>query len=275
MPSPSHVLPQELSDHILDFLHDHQETLRSCNLVSHSWSNSARYHMYHDFIVAATKHEDGVDEFVQFLSEHTDIHGYICNLTIAAPSHGFESAVSVEGIRSVLKYLDNLRTISLEGLSFFERSPASAGDLDSQSHNHLQVCLRQLTLTRIFWPHPLRSSILGALDLFGQTDELHLSRFEYSTMASANFPNSENTASLRARSVYLEFPFFDLGLPLVKALIHVLHFPSLESLTVACFAMSQASTAGRLISQVEQTLHHFTLDLRTLFAAGPYGKPPL
>lgn len=90
-------------------------------------------------------------------------------------------------------------------------------------------------------------------------------------MMSAYLPDSGNTSSLRARSLYLEFPFFDLGLPIVKALLHILHFPSLQSLTIACFAMSQAATAGRLISRVGEHLLHFTLDLRTLFSAGPYG----
>ncbi|KAJ3492214.1 hypothetical protein NLI96_g142 [Meripilus lineatus] len=267
------ALPQEITDYFLDYLHDNRETLRNCVLVSQSWAESARYHIYHDFVVHATKHEDGIDEFVDFLQAHPSVHRHIRNLKIAAPSYGFESAVSVDGIKSVLVYLDDLRTLSLEGLSFFERAPNVTVETTTPNlkHSHAQFKLRRLTLTRIFWPHPLRPSILGVLDLFSQIDELRLSRFEYSTMINAHLPESGNSPSLRAKSLNLEFPFFDLGLPVVKALLHVLHFPSLESLTVACFAMSQASTAGRLISKVGGHLRHFTLDLRTLFSAGPYG----
>lgn len=39
-------LPQELTDAIIDFLHDDLTTLRSCSLVHSSWTQSCRHHLY-------------------------------------------------------------------------------------------------------------------------------------------------------------------------------------------------------------------------------------
>jgi hypothetical protein len=39
-------LPQEITDHILDHLHDETETLRQCSLVSRSWIQGSRKHLF-------------------------------------------------------------------------------------------------------------------------------------------------------------------------------------------------------------------------------------
>ena len=42
-------LPQELTDHIIDFLHDDLETLRQVSLVSRAWVESSRLHLFETF----------------------------------------------------------------------------------------------------------------------------------------------------------------------------------------------------------------------------------
>lgn len=46
----SHDLPQELSDHIIDYLRYDPETLKSCSLVCKSWLFSSRIHLFHRLI---------------------------------------------------------------------------------------------------------------------------------------------------------------------------------------------------------------------------------
>lgn len=42
-------LPQELTDHIIDFLHDDLETLRQVSLISRAWVESSRLHLFETF----------------------------------------------------------------------------------------------------------------------------------------------------------------------------------------------------------------------------------
>ncbi|KAF9789288.1 hypothetical protein BJ322DRAFT_975360, partial [Thelephora terrestris] len=39
-------LPQEITDYILDLLHDEPKTLRQCCLVSRSWTPRTRKHIF-------------------------------------------------------------------------------------------------------------------------------------------------------------------------------------------------------------------------------------
>ncbi|OCH87681.1 hypothetical protein OBBRIDRAFT_735766, partial [Obba rivulosa] len=39
-------LPPELTDRIIDFLHDDTEALKSCSTVCHFWTPSTRYHLF-------------------------------------------------------------------------------------------------------------------------------------------------------------------------------------------------------------------------------------
>ena len=41
-----HCIPPEIWDHIVDFLHDHPETLMQCCLVSRSWVSRTRKHLF-------------------------------------------------------------------------------------------------------------------------------------------------------------------------------------------------------------------------------------
>ena len=42
----NHCIPPEIWDHIVDFLHDHPETLMQCCLVSRSWVSRTRKHLF-------------------------------------------------------------------------------------------------------------------------------------------------------------------------------------------------------------------------------------
>jgi len=52
MPIPH--LPQEILDYVTDLLHDEQETLKQCCLVSKSWVPCARKHLFADISFSRT-----------------------------------------------------------------------------------------------------------------------------------------------------------------------------------------------------------------------------
>ncbi|KIP02378.1 hypothetical protein PHLGIDRAFT_297748 [Phlebiopsis gigantea 11061_1 CR5-6] len=45
------ILPQELIDYVMDFLHDDRASLRVCTLVSHTWLPAGRLHLFSDHLV--------------------------------------------------------------------------------------------------------------------------------------------------------------------------------------------------------------------------------
>ena len=49
-------LPVELTDMIIDFLHDDVTSLLACALVSHSWLPSSRLHLFHSYAINDSKH---------------------------------------------------------------------------------------------------------------------------------------------------------------------------------------------------------------------------
>ncbi|KAF9789308.1 hypothetical protein BJ322DRAFT_992451, partial [Thelephora terrestris] len=43
-------LPPEISDHVVDLLHDEPDALRMCCLVSKSWVPCAQKHLFHEVV---------------------------------------------------------------------------------------------------------------------------------------------------------------------------------------------------------------------------------
>ncbi|OCH87435.1 hypothetical protein OBBRIDRAFT_736158, partial [Obba rivulosa] len=44
-------LPPELTDRVIDFLHDDLNALRSCALVCHAWLSASRYHVFRSLVI--------------------------------------------------------------------------------------------------------------------------------------------------------------------------------------------------------------------------------
>ncbi|KAJ6492022.1 hypothetical protein C8R45DRAFT_990233 [Mycena sanguinolenta] len=54
MPSSSApILPPEVIDLIIDYLHDHPPTLRTCSLISRNWLGGSRYHLFNGLYLSA------------------------------------------------------------------------------------------------------------------------------------------------------------------------------------------------------------------------------
>ncbi|KAF8575616.1 hypothetical protein K439DRAFT_1664969 [Ramaria rubella] len=52
--APMCMLPPELTDQIIDHLHDHVLALRTCNLTCKAWTSRAKFHLFHDVKLNAT-----------------------------------------------------------------------------------------------------------------------------------------------------------------------------------------------------------------------------
>ncbi|KAF8532018.1 hypothetical protein JB92DRAFT_3276846, partial [Gautieria morchelliformis] len=48
--STKYILPGELSDQVIDHLHDDSPSLRACYITCCAWAPSARFHIFHNII---------------------------------------------------------------------------------------------------------------------------------------------------------------------------------------------------------------------------------
>ncbi|RDX46357.1 hypothetical protein OH76DRAFT_1356237, partial [Lentinus brumalis] len=75
-------LPAEVTDNILDYLHDDRPALRTCCLVSRSWLPSCRYHLFSEVVVRSADHPLSLSNFLEFLPTCPDVTSYIRTLKV-------------------------------------------------------------------------------------------------------------------------------------------------------------------------------------------------
>ncbi|RPD55216.1 hypothetical protein L226DRAFT_470677, partial [Lentinus tigrinus ALCF2SS1-7] len=75
-------LPAEVTDTILDYLHDDRATLRTCCLVARTWLPSCRYHLFSEVVVRSAEHPLSLANFLEFLPTSQDIASYIRTLKV-------------------------------------------------------------------------------------------------------------------------------------------------------------------------------------------------
>ncbi|KAH8105265.1 hypothetical protein BXZ70DRAFT_1004782 [Cristinia sonorae] len=57
-------LPQELTDIVIDHLHDDKESLKACTLVSDDWFWPARFHLFNTTVITTSNEKHGLDAFL-------------------------------------------------------------------------------------------------------------------------------------------------------------------------------------------------------------------
>ncbi|PBK93431.1 hypothetical protein ARMGADRAFT_928952, partial [Armillaria gallica] len=61
------MLPQELIDQIIDYLHDDTQTLRACSTVCRTWTQSSQRHIFCHISIDLQPSSDIVPTFCQSL----------------------------------------------------------------------------------------------------------------------------------------------------------------------------------------------------------------
>ena len=124
------AIPQELSDTILDFLHDDVTALCSAGLVCKSWLPASRFHLFSDIQlntrVADNAHQRGLEVIC---AERSTIPPYILSLSIV-------------GFVDTLPLLSNLKRLSLWRINM--------ADLTSDAKKRLTTLLQNLTALYLY-----------------------------------------------------------------------------------------------------------------------------
>lgn len=140
-------LPVELTDIVIDYLHDDTGSLRFCSLVSQSWVNATRYHLFHKVHLvlgivnrASERMPPGVTQLEEFTSKASFLWPYVRILSIGAISTSRREDMSFEQLQELIKLLPLLNSLELRNITITSTAPPSDSPI-------LPIAsLRQLTI---------------------------------------------------------------------------------------------------------------------------------
>lgn len=140
--------PPEITDHIIDHLHDDKQTLSSCCLVNHTWYPAARYHLFSSVCVSITK-PTSLLKFHDTLHSNPELRPYIRSLEVKGGEQQYISSsqfvFQLSEIHDIVEILPNLQDLSLRYISL--RSQDISLDKGGNHPPPLPRQLRSLTLS--------------------------------------------------------------------------------------------------------------------------------
>ncbi|KAI0350813.1 hypothetical protein OH77DRAFT_1008220 [Trametes cingulata] len=110
MASPVQILPPlpgEITDAIIDHLHDSRDTLRSCALVCSSWLASSRHHLFAFF--SAGPEKAALTDLLDFVTTKPDVTGHIRHFLL----YGYQG-LSLKDVVALIHALPNVRIVELD-----------------------------------------------------------------------------------------------------------------------------------------------------------------
>ena len=106
-------LPHELSDHIIDFLHDDRQTLSACSLTCRAWLATARFHRF-----STTTVRGRLQPFLDLLECSPDIAPYVHVLHLNGASLPTYRRHDTADLLSVLNKLPTFTHLILTAIRF-------------------------------------------------------------------------------------------------------------------------------------------------------------
>ena len=138
------AIPQELSDMILDFLHDDVTALCSAGLVCKSWLPASRFHLFSDMLVP----DRGLEVIC---AEYSTIPPHIRYLSIAGDRIQFvDQSRYVDETLLRLPLLSNLKSLSLTQINMADLTPDAKKRLTTLLQNLTTLYLNSFIVRNCF-----------------------------------------------------------------------------------------------------------------------------
>jgi hypothetical protein len=131
------AMPQELSDMIIDFLHNDVAALCTAGLVCKSLLPASRFHLFSRIMLYSMENVPRILELI--CAEGSTIPPYILNLSIMMPK---DESQSVDEMLLRLPLLSNLKTLSLSCINM--------ASLTADAKKRLNIMLQELTSLKLF-----------------------------------------------------------------------------------------------------------------------------
>jgi hypothetical protein len=250
-------LPAELSDRIVDYLHDDPKALRTCSSVCRAWLPAARYHRWFHTSVERSR----IVTFLSLLVDIPDLSSYISRLDLFHPSALWRrrmgqtlTACDPETLDFLLNLLPNLRSLELKGwcikdevIQLTESNPTYRAlrdlafiECDFDTFNTVARLTTSGTST-------LESTFLNSITLW----EIHILEME-EWLPPADLQSISHKLSLSR-----------LADPNVQRLFKwMLH--SVTSLQLVILDWRDATVAGEMLRSVDNTLREVDLVIDTM-----------
>ncbi|RDX46334.1 hypothetical protein OH76DRAFT_1473495 [Lentinus brumalis] len=103
------VFPAEVTDIIIDYLHNCPYTLKWCSLVCRDWTASSRYHLF--YTMSFSSERAAFSDVLAFIHSVPNIYPYIKAITLSD-----YRGISLKDVRAVLEPLTSLCSVTLDRL---------------------------------------------------------------------------------------------------------------------------------------------------------------
>ncbi|GBE78237.1 hypothetical protein SCP_0111200 [Sparassis crispa] len=256
------TVPPELSDYIVDFLHNDYPSLKACCLASRDWLATARYHLFE----SVTLHNPRLCEaFKQLMERSPTIGSFVQEINISrligpgtTTYTGAERHLLEQSLSSIFVCLDHVKTLSVAMLDISATIQSGLVNRPSVTELVLQYCTLPAfqDFIQLFHCYPL----LESLNLHGVT------------WKSKSFRPLSRSTSVHLRKLVVGRDV-DTTTLLEWMLAESIH-GSIESLSICCTSERDAVVVAPLLEILGPQLAH--LDLHwNLPAAKSIRLPPV
>ncbi|PIL34447.1 hypothetical protein GSI_03223 [Ganoderma sinense ZZ0214-1] len=184
-------LPLEITDMVVDFLHDDVKSLQACSLISRSWLPSSRFHLFRSCTIKDSAQFRAMFRSVTNLETSRDTGTYIRQLTIAGEgTHGPAGGLTLETFETLLRGLPRLRRLTIENIALNnEDDHIPASGLPQDAQRKAPFALEELQLLETKIPKADYSHLFRILALFSSIKSLALAS-EWRTVHHKGHPDS-------------------------------------------------------------------------------------
>lgn len=246
--------PPELSDYILDFLHDDREALKACSLTTRKWRPAARYHLYRKVSLPSIQ---ACRTFCEVMKEAPFLAAFTREVGIS--NTNFEFSPDVDGAQT--QELDHLWSTVLPALIAVERLQVSFLKIDEVFQTNLRKNLNTVTeLSMQYCRFPSFFNLVAAVHSFPSLKNCTLRGLSWDES-----PGPASASPLRTLDPCPKLAKLTLGrdLPLEALVSWLLAEDVCRELTVfsgCCSSTVDAVLLGETLRSASPTLKELELD---------------
>lgn len=265
---------------VLDHLHDDKSTLKACTLVSPSWLDTSRHHLFYDLSVSVSEETRSFDAFAEFLEVSPIIGSHIRDLhfrhgTIPLEPFVFftsvpkaQTRIAPDLLACILLRLPRLRGLLLDSVCIGGSEPHEPSP--SSLIRPFQLCSVTLTNVRVEQSEYVGKYLADMFTLFSRVKTLRLRNL--STSFFPFFPDPFRTfridgfePQIAPHRLHVESLSLDLSIT-TREYADVIHRSldcrDLTSLSATCMQADELPLIGQLVHDAASTLTHFEFNLR-------------
>lgn len=260
-------LPPEMTDYVIDYLHDSKQSLASCALVSRSFIPCSRFHLFHSLCCGPGEKNSYV-YIATYFQEHPHLQSYVRDIRLAAyPPYQrhFHPKVCRCLLIDILHKLPHLSSLTISAAKL-----GCTRYCRALSHSRPQFAPISLTQLTLIGVNSCRKTgfpaVVKFFNMFHHIDHLHL---QDTGVSCRHFPQEETLQMIEQAGKQLSWALEINNMQVVAryqplAALHLftkVGAMSLDTLTFKCNIWEDWYGLTDIIEQSASTLRDLTLDV--------------